>query len=577
MPASEQPDSARAEPGSTAPERDESATAPRRSASGSAAQASPPSGSPTSGDESAGPAERPAAAQGRSAVASRGAPYGSPEPEKGSLAPEVEAVIARWNPQGTALLRAVRGTGVASAVSLIGPDDANTSLLRTELARFEPWIPLSDPAPDASAAVETTSPSGNAPSAVALILLDAGSALGADTLHVVRRLRADGTRILLAMNGIHAYQDWRAVQAHNLELLAAQGIDDLAIVPVSTRLAVAGRAAGDAGLLDRSGLGALHAELAAATAGAESDDRIATVTTRVLTDTRRRVAEQVAVLRSGAEPIQWREERAVLLAGRDGGRATAMSTLRSQLHLARVDLMTDVGARVRALHAAARGELDRLRRAESAGYPERLQQAVNELTNAVDGTIDQRLSELTDRIGAVPEHDRDTPPRWRDPALRVGPDPEPRHRGVEDHLMIALGASAGVGIGRLLVAPFSVVQALDFATVPVTLLLGAGAAAWVVRARGQVADRAHLRQWVADALVNVKAQLEQRVATALVESETALSDRVIRASTERIVEIDRQVAELEARLRRAASEQPGQLAACERDIAILDRYRSSFD
>ncbi|WP_245672479.1 hypothetical protein [Nocardia anaemiae] len=497
-----------------------------------------------------------------------------PTPEKPSLSPEVEAVIARWNPQGMALLRAVRGTGVASAVTLIGPDDANTSLLRTELARFEPRIPLSDPVPDASAAVETTSPSGNAPSAVALMLLDAGSALGADNLHVLQRLRADGTRILLAMNGIHAYQDWRTVQAHNLELLAAHGIEDLEIVPVSARLAVAGRSAGDAGLIDRSGLGALHAELAAATASTQSDDRVAAVTTRVLTDTRRRVAEQVAVLRSGAEPIQWREERAVLLAGRDGGRATAMSTLRSQLHLARVDLMTDVGARVRALHAAARGELDRLRRAEFGGYPERLQQAVNELTNAVDATIDQRLSELTDRLGAAAEHDRDMPMRWRDSAPRVGPDPEPRHRGVEDHLMIALGASAGVGIGRLLVAPFSLVQAMDFATVPVTLLLGAGAAAWVVRARGQVADRAHLRQWVSDALVNVKAQLEQRVATALVESETALSDRVMRASTERIVEIDRQVAELEARLRRAAAEQPGQLAACERDIAILDRYRT---
>ncbi|MGY4098310.1 hypothetical protein ACW2Q0_01905 [Nocardia sp. R16R-3T] len=509
-----------------------------------------------------------------STEAARGSP---PDSDKSSPTPEVEAVIARWNPQGMALLRAVRGTGVAAAVTLIGPDDSNTSLLRTELARFEPRIALSDPAPDASAAVETTSPSGNAPSAVALMLLDAGSVVGADTLRVVQRLRADGTRILLAMNGIHAYQDWRAVQAHNLELLAAQGIDDLEIVPVSARLAVAGRAADNAGLIDRSGLGALHAELAAATAAASSDDRVTAVTARVLTDTRRRVGEQVTVLRSGAEPIQWREERAVLLAGRDGGRATAMSTLRSQLHLARVDLMTDVGARVRALHAAARGELDRLRRSEFGGYPERLQQAVHELTGLVDGTTDQRLLELADRLGAVPENNCGIPPRRRDPAPRVGPDPEPRHRGVEDHLMIALGASAGVGIGRLLVAPLSLVPTLDFATVPVTLLLGAGAAAWVVRARGQVADRAHLRQWVSDALVNVKAQLEQRVATALVESETALSERVMRASTERVVEIDRQVAELEARLRRAAAEQPGQLAACERDIAILDRYRTSLD
>ena len=39
---------------------------------------------------------------------------------------------------------------------------------------------------------------------------------------------------------------------------------------------------------------------------------------------------------------------------------------------------------------------------------------------------------------------------------------------------VALGASAGVGLGRLIVAPLSLVPTLDVASVPVTLLLGAG-------------------------------------------------------------------------------------------------------
>ncbi|WP_227997579.1 hypothetical protein [Nocardia australiensis] len=459
---------------------------------------------------------------------------------------------------------------------LIGPDDANTTLLRTELARFEPRVDLSDPMADASAAVETTSSSGAEPAAVALILLDAGSSLGSDTLRLVRRLRADGTRILLAMNGIHAYQDWRSVREHDHELLAAQGVTDLDIVPVSARLAVAARAGGDASLLDRSGLGALHAELAAATAGAETsgDGRLAAVTARVLAETRQRVVDQVAGLRSGSELARAREERTTLLAGRDGGRATALSTLRGQLHLARVDLMTDVGAQVRALHTAARGELDRSRPAQLGDYPERLQQAVTELTGVIDAQIERRLADLAARISAA-NSDRGMPPPRRDPAPRVGEDPDPRHRGVEDHLMIALGASAGVGLGRLVVSPLALVPALDVASVPVTLLLGIGAAAWVVRTRGQMADRAHVRQWVADVVVNVKAQLEQRVATALVEAETALADQVVRASTARMVETDRRVAELEARLRRSAAEQPGQLAACERDIKIIDRRISS--
>ncbi|MFI9405337.1 hypothetical protein [Nocardia sp. NPDC052316] len=501
---------------------------------------------------------------------------------------EVEAVVARWNPQGVALLRAVRGTGAAGAVTLIGPADANTTLLRTELARFEPRIELTDPVTDASTAVETTSPSGTAPSPVALILLDAGTTLGADLLRIVHRLRSDGTRILLAMNAIHAYQDWRSVRARDLELLAAQGVADLDIVPVSARLAAAARTAGDAGLLDRSGLGALHAALAAAATGAEAEggDRLAAVTARVLADTRQRVFEQVTALQSGAETARLREERAIMLAGRDGGRATAMSTLRGQLHLARVDLMTEVGARIRALHTATRADLDRMRRSELGGYPERLQHATTELTGALDLAIDQRLAELTAHIdssvgpgllgtgpgllGAAPT--QSMPSRRRDPAPRVGPDPDPRHRGVEDHLVIALGASAGVGLGRLLVSPLSLVPALDFASVPVTLLLGAGVAGWVVRARGQLADRAHVRQWVSDALINVKAQLEQRIATALVETETVLADRVVQLSAARMVETDRRVAEVEARLRRMVAEQPGQLAACERDITILDRW-----
>ncbi|MGV9753999.1 hypothetical protein [Nocardia farcinica] len=503
--------------------------------------------------------------------------------------PELDAVVARWNPQGMALLTALRAPGSAGQVALVAPDDANTTLLRTELARFEPRIALTEPLTDV-VGVETTLSAAPTPPAAALILLDAGSALGADALALIGRLRAAGTTILLAMNGIHAYADWRRVREHDLALLAAHGFGDLDILPVSARLAVAART-GDTALLDRSGLSALHAALTAATAAAEGDgrDRRAAVLSRVLTDTRRRITEQIEALRSDAETARWRAERATLLAARDGGRASATAALRGQLHLARVDLMTETGARVRTLHATARAEVDRLARGELTGYPRRLQQSVTDLTAGLDQDIDRRLAELAHGVDAAaapvaPDASRapafapgahraaELPPRRVDPAPRVGPDPEPRQAGVEDHLMVALGASAGAGLGRLLVSPLSLVPALDVASIPVTLALGALAAWWVVRARRQVADRAHLRQWVADALVNVKAQLEQRVATALVAAETALAERVMRESAQRIVDNDRRVAELEARIRRASAERPGQLAACERDIAVLDRH-----
>ncbi|MEV6660888.1 hypothetical protein [Nocardia fluminea] len=496
---------------------------------------------------------------GRSPVVDRGSasgdPGAGPTDDPGVLPEAVDAVIERWNPQGGALLRAMAAAGEGSSVDFYAPDDANTTLLRTELARFEPHIDLADPA------------AGNDPAA-ALLVFDAGSVLGADMFALIDRLRAAGQRILLAMNGFHAYQDWRATRDRNLELLAARGITDLDIVAVSARLAAAARATDDSALLDRSGVAGLHATLAAATAKGPADgaERRTAVRARVLADTRARIDEQITALRSGTDTARIREERIGLVAERDGGRQTGLAAVRSQVQLARVDLTTELGAMVRALHTRSRAELDRCDRAELRAYPQRLQQAAGELSASVDAVIDARVIEAARRIGtAAPTA------RRHDPAPRVGPDPGKRHRGVEDHLMIALGASAGVGLGRLIVAPLSLVPTLDVASVPVTLLLGAGAAAWVVRARGQLAERNHMAQWVSEALVNIKAQLEQRVAGVLVDIEAELAEHVVRESTARAVAVDRRVTELDALARRLVAQRPAQLTACERDIATLDR------
>ncbi|MFC4374042.1 hypothetical protein ACFO5K_07980 [Nocardia halotolerans] len=475
--------------------------------------------------------------------------------EADGLRAEVDAVIARWNPQGKALLRAMAGSGAGAGVVLYAADDANTTLVRTELARFEPRVDLLDPAATPEAAAS-------------LILFDAGSVIGADMLALIDRLRAAGRPVLLAMNGFHAYQDWRAIRERSLALLAARGITDLEVLAVSARLAAAARATDDSALLDRSGLAGLHAALAAATAQSPVDgaERRAAVLARVLADTRSRIEEQVTALRAGGEAARIREERVALLAGRDGGRQTGLAAVRSQVQLARVDLTTEVGSMVRALHTRSRAELDRCDRAELRAYPQRLQQAVGELSVVVDATIEQRVAETARRVGTgAPVV------RRHDPAPGLGPDPAPRHRGVEDHLMIALGASAGVGLGRLIVAPLSLVPTLDVASVPVTLLLGAGAAYWVVRARAQLAERNHMSQWVGEALINVKAQLEQRVAAVLVDVEAELAEHVVTESTARAVAVDRRVTELDALARRIVAERPAQLSACERDIDTLDR------
>ncbi|WP_307817218.1 hypothetical protein [Nocardia acididurans] len=552
----------------------------------------------------------------RCAISSTVPPAPGDDPRTIALSPDAEAVVTRWNPHGLALLRAMRWDGAAPprTVALISAGDINSVMLRVELARFEPHVDVEERAAQRNPHDGPVDPGGGAPCCpaageahgtaerpvpVALVVLDAGSPIGGDMLRVVRELWADGTRIVFALDGIHAHREWRMILRQDAELLSAlrreleaavppeaeattaapqnspaAAASEVEIVPVSARVAAVARAGSDAALLDRSGLGWLHALLVAAAGAGPEGDQAAIVRDRVVGETRVRIERQLAKLRGGGDVTALREERATLLAVSDGGRGTAMATLRNRMQLARVDLVHEVGSRVRALNAGIRAEIEGLPCTAEADTPERLAGAVEDLTREMDRAVRNRLLELTSQVeqaaGAADWEVAEAAVKAaRAVPVRPGSGPERRRRGLEDRLMLLVGASAGFGLGRFVVAPLAVWESFEWAIVPVGLVLGLAVAAWVVRARGQLAERAHLQQWVSDTLVNVKAQSEQRVATALVEAEERLAEEVVGATTERMVETDRRVGELEAQLRQAAHRRPALTAACERDLAVL--------
>ena len=144
-------------------------------------------------------------------------------------------------------------------------------------------------------------------------------------------------------------------------------------------------------------------------------------------------------------------------------------------------------------------------------------------------------------------------------------------------MMIVVGASAGVGLGRIVVSPVSMVPALDITVVPVSLLLGALCAWWLVRSRRLVADREHLRAWVNDVAASAKSSSEQSALARILTAEsvyTAAAHETSRsASTAAEVELER----VEAELRAAAEHRAGVLAACDRDLMALDRGLEKFD
>ncbi|MFE3057385.1 hypothetical protein [Nocardia sp. NPDC059239] len=535
------------------------------------------------------PLQRPAPADADRSVRG-GAPVAEPPASPAELPAAVEAVVMRWNPHGLALLRAIvpEPRAGVTAIALLSGDESHAAALRVELARFQPRIDLivvtaaGADTEDADPASATGAGPGARPCPVALVVLDAGALIGGEMLARVRALRADGTRIVFALDGIHAHRQWREVRKLGVELLAKAGGESGAeIVPVSARMAAVARAAGDPALLDRSGVGLLHARLVAAAGAGAVGDQVAIVRERVVAETRRRIRAQLGKLRDGGDVAGLREERARLLAVSDGGRGSAMTIVRNRLQLARVDLLHEVGARIRALHGELRAEIERLPRSADAEFPRHVSDSVEKLTQEMDRSIRSRIGELCRQVEeSVAEEWHISFPAPAERVSRAVPTPGPRLRGAEDHLVIALGASAGFGLGRLVVAPLALLQAFDFAIVPVSLLLGAAAAGWVVRARRHLADHAHLRQWVADTLVDARAQLEQRVATALVDAEERLTDEVLGSATARMVETDLRVGELEAQLRQAAQRRPALLLACDRDLAALEfaqRLVGGFD
>ena len=137
-------------------------------------------------------------------------------------------------------------------------------------------------------------------------------------------------------------------------------------------------------------------------------------------------------------------------------------------------------------------------------------------------------------------------------------------------MTILVGASAGLGLGRIAVTPLEMIPALEFASIPVTLILGGAAAWWLARTRGLTADRAHSRSWIVESMSAVRAQWgaasAERAARGRGGSGTGDhggESRAVASAQARIVEIDGELREL-------AAARSGQLASCERDLAVLN-------
>lgn len=436
------------------------------------------------------------------------------------LPAEVQRVLERWNPDGIGRWRA-RGGVESGAVHVVTVRGIDPSGVRAAVAA---QVPVTDVPDDA---------------AVVVFVLDALSVLGRDELSALDVVAAHVECVLFTTSA-----DAPDVVERDEALLRAHSpryADVRILCPAELLRAVRHTLGPPGAIVERN-------RRRTAVSLVEETCRMITAT-----------AESVRADDASA----LRERRTRLLAHRGGGRAELSALVRSDVQRARIDLVHAVGVRTRELSTLVRTEIDRAGRHELAAFPDRFAQLADALTVEVDTAARHRLAELVGRAGLT------DPPADPGPAEASVPPPTPRHRGVEDRMMVIVGASAGVGLGRLAVAPLSMVPALDIATIPVTLTLGGAAAWWLARSRRLVADRAHLRQWASDATAGLRAQLEQRVLARLLQTEAAVGARVIADGRAATAAVDDEIAAVDAEVRRLAAQRSGRLASCERDRAVL--------
>ncbi|RVW01351.1 coiled-coil domain-containing protein [Rhodococcus xishaensis] len=443
---------------------------------------------------------------------------------------DAQQIVERWDPEGLHEWRN-QDWRTGRAVHVVAVRGIDPASVLDALASVDPV---------------TAAPGG---AAVVVMVLDAASVLGRDELSALDEAAADVERVVFVLTSA---RDARldAVRQRNETLLRAHAarFADVRVLTMTETL-----------------LSVVEEVLAAdrdVTAGRNARRAAHSLVER----TRCRITETARVLRDGSddEAAALRTRKGRLALERDGGRAERLAQLRGDVQRVRVELLHEAANRSRSVAAAARLEIDRAGYGDLQAIPERMNDLADRTVTELDEIVARQLEEVVGQAGV-----RDMPPAASAPPEEGPAGPQPRHRGVEDRLMVVVGASAGVGIGRLATSPISMVPALDIATIPITLALGGAAAWWIARSRRLVAERAHVRQWASDTAGHLRSQLEQRVQRQILETEAQVSARILDDSRAAALAVDEELARIDVEARRLAAERRGRIASCERDRAAL--------
>ncbi|AZG46363.1 hypothetical protein [Gordonia insulae] len=390
---------------------------------------------------------------------------------------------------------------------------------------------------------------------IALMVLDPTSSIDDEERRCVDELRSRFGIVALVGSKIDAFWEWpRILRAHR-GLLDPR--EELPVFAVSSIAALSGAA-------DESGVPAVLdwvREHLAAPADVRRERARVAAALGALEHTEHGLIRATDPDAGNDLIEQLTRRRRTLLETRDRGRADRLAAARAGFARTRGESLAEVAAGMRGIAAAATARSSSVTAGSVEDYARWLTGETVALRGRVDASTDERIEEVrAATLSGIDVAATDTPPP-ADPDLVVhgadeaAVDPPfgralpARRGGGEDALLVLIGASTGLGIGRLIVAPMASVQTLQWVSMPLTLLLGVVVAALVIRIRRTAALRADLRGWTNDALGETRGRLDHRVGLRIAAAEPHLASQVNRFYERRARQAAAEVADLDERLR----------------------------
>jgi hypothetical protein len=417
-----------------------------------------------------------------------------------------------------------------------------------------------------------------------LFVMDASAPLGRSELAFLRQVGDRVETVIFALAKIDRQREWRQILAEDRALLAqhAPRFADAQIHPVSAKMLELAGTTRDPQtaetLRQQSGVAELRSALEQLVVGRRAmlgEANTLRALSTVLGEVTVRLEAEKRALTVGAkeaESLQVRREE--LTAARRSSARGWQLRLRGHIQRTRVELGHEVTRQIREVQGWFRRSIDGAHPRQLAELPQQVDAALQMVSSRVAETLSDRLTSVAetslDELFSAEELDviRAQFARGDRPAVMLR-RPERRPPNSEDKLLVFMGITGGLGVGRAAALPLAGlgIAAFNPMILPVTIVLGLGAGWWLARARRQVADKQHMKQWLTEAIADARSTLDQLVSEQLIEAEQQLSLAVDDAVAKRIDAIDDELREVDKALHMDAAERADGLRIVQQRLA----------